>query len=352
LKLVRDARTLKMKAISSLRTGMSSFNSYEDDGRVTSVLLHLQHACEMLLKAVLAQKKIGVFDNKTGKSIGFDRCLNMAQAKCGISVDEAGIMRSVDSLRDAEQHWIVVIAEDMLYLHTKAVVTSFDAIMKRTLGDDLTSHIPPRVLPVSTKPPGDFEFLVDREYKLITNLLQPGKRQRDEARGRIRSLIAMEALVSEEIGVSEKDIDRIEKAIKAGQGSAQVFPRLSTIATSTSGEGVNFKVHFTKKEGAPVRFVSGDEPEAAAAVREVDLQRKFHLRASELAAALKLTGPKSCALRDHLGIDNDQNCCHVFKFGSTKIPCYSDNAMRRMTKALETLDIKEIWQVNKLKKRS
>jgi hypothetical protein len=42
---------------------MATFNSYEDEGRITSVLLHLQHACEMLLKAVLVQNRAAVFDN-------------------------------------------------------------------------------------------------------------------------------------------------------------------------------------------------------------------------------------------------------------------------------------------------
>lgn len=134
-KLVRDARMLKSKAISSLRTAMSSFNSYEDDGRVTCLLLHLQHACEMLLKAVLVQARADVFEKKTGKSIGFERCLNLAQTKCGLTKPEAGIMRAVDALRDAEQHWIVVVSEDMLYLHTRALITAFDDILKRMLSD-------------------------------------------------------------------------------------------------------------------------------------------------------------------------------------------------------------------------
>jgi len=33
MKLVRDARTLKNKSISSLRTGMQAFNSFDDDER-------------------------------------------------------------------------------------------------------------------------------------------------------------------------------------------------------------------------------------------------------------------------------------------------------------------------------
>lgn len=216
MKLVRDARTLKEKAVASLKIAMSTFNSYEEDGRITSVLLHLQHACEMLLKAVLVQGKAAVFDKATGKSIGFEKCLRLCQSSHGLKPEEAGIMRTVDAMRDASQHWFIFVSEDLLYMHTRAVISAFDDYMKRALDADLHTHIPPRVLPVSTKPPGDFEFLIDREYTLIGELLRPGKRQRDEARARIRSLLAMEALTTDEVEISEKDIDRIEKAVKAG----------------------------------------------------------------------------------------------------------------------------------------
>ena len=107
MKLVRDARTLKVKAISSLRSGMGSFNSFDDDGRVTMVLLYLQHACEMLLKAVLVQNKAAVFDKTTGKSLGFEKCLRLCMSGHGLTAEEAGVMRAVDSLRDAAQHWYV-----------------------------------------------------------------------------------------------------------------------------------------------------------------------------------------------------------------------------------------------------
>ncbi len=59
---------------------MATFNSYDEDGRVTSVLLHLQHAAEMLLKAVLCQHKVNVFDKETGKSLGFEKCLGLCRA--------------------------------------------------------------------------------------------------------------------------------------------------------------------------------------------------------------------------------------------------------------------------------
>ncbi len=344
MKLVREARTLKSKAISSLRVGMQAFNSFDEDGRVTTVLLHLQHACEMLLKAVLVQNRAKVFDKLTGRSITFEKCLGLCIAHQGLAPDEAGVMRGVDSLRDAAQHWYVLVSEDLLYLNTRALITAFDAYLNRALHDDLISHIPSRVLPVSSMPAGDFEFLVDREYRLVAELLEPGRRQRDEARARIRSLLAMESIAVNEVGISERDIDRIEKAVRTGQQINDVFPRLSTVGTRTDGEGVNLVVHFTKKEGAPVRYIGGDDPGDAAAVRELDLQKKFYLGAADLAAKVGLTQPKAKALRAHLAIDDDRTCRHVFEFGTTRISRFSDNAYGRMRDALSTVNMDDIWR--------
>jgi hypothetical protein len=343
LKLVRDARTLKAKSISSLKTAMSAFNSYDDEGRVTVVLMNLQHACEMLLKAVLSQRKGKVFDKETGKSIGFERCLGFCVAHYQLTTDEAGIMRAIDALRDAAQHWYVFVSEDLLYLQTRALITAYDAYLQRMLEIDLRSHIPPRVLPISTLPPGDFEFLVDREFTYVNELLQPGRRARDEARARIRSMLAMEAIVADQVEISERDIDRIEKAMRAGANFSAVFPRLATVGTDVQGDGVNLTVHFTKKQGAPVQYIGGDDPAAAAAVREVDLRRKFHLQAQPLAARLDLTPPRSKVLRQHLGIDDDPGASHVFEFGSQKIRCFSDNAVTRMKEALEHVDMDQLW---------
>lgn len=343
MKLVRDARTLKTKAIESLRTAMVAFNSYDDTGRVTAVLMHAQHACEMLLKAVLVQGKANVFDKVSGKSIGFEKCLGLCQSHHNLSADEAGIMRAIDAQRDAAQHWFVYVSEDLLYMQLRALITAFDAYLKRKLDVALQDYIPPRVLPISTKPPGDFEFLIDKEFNYVNELLQPGRRARDEARARIRTMLAMEAIVTDEVEISERDIDRIEKAMRRGDEFTAVFPRLATVGTNTDGEGVNLVVHFTKKQGAPVHYVGGDDPVASAAVREVDLRRKFHLQRNELASKVGLTPPKAKVLRTHLGIDDDPGCCHVFEFGSQKIPCFSDNATRRMREALQTINIADLW---------
>ena len=325
---------MKSKALCSLRRGVSAFNSYEEDGRLTAVLLHLQHASEMLLKAILVQRRIRVFDPSKQTSIGFEKCVNLAAVHCKLIAPEAGLLRVLDAMRDAEQHWMIVVSEDVLFLHARAFVTTFDDMLKRSLDDTLANHLPARVLPISTQLPAAFDVLIDREYRAISDLLKPGKRQRDEARGRIRALLAMESHVAEGVDMSEADIDRVEKAIKGGAPRTEVFPRLGALSTQVAGEGATVMVRFAKNEGAPVHFVPADDPTDSAAVREVDLQKKFHLSATRLAELLKRKPHESFKLRKQLGIDADPQCKHVFTFGKSKHDRFSDIALKRMREAL------------------
>ncbi len=113
-------------------------------------------------------------------------------------------------------------------------------------------------------------------------------------------------------------------------------------------------VRFSKREGAPVRFIAADDPREAAALREVDLQRKYHIPPQQLADRVGLSTAKAAALRRHLGIaDDDDRYCHVFDFGSQKPRRYSDNALREMKDALDTgLDMDEVWRRHGRRQRS
>jgi hypothetical protein len=336
MKLRREARTLKAKALCSLRRAVIAFNSCDDDGRVTCVLLHMQHAAEILMKAILVQYRIKVFDREKQFSVGFEKCVNLATQYAKLTPQEAGLLRAIDAFRDAEQHWMIVVPEDILFLHARGFVTTFDDLLKRMLEDALAPHLPARVLPMCTQPPVAFDILVDREYGVIRDLLKPGKRQRDMARGRIRTLLAMESHVAEDAQISEADINRVERAIRMGMARAEVFPRLGGLDTQLSGEGPTITVRWTKKvgEGAPVRFIAADDPTEAAAVREIDLQKRFHMSATKLASRAGLSVHRSHALRQKLGIDADPQCRHVFTFGRSKHPMFSDTALKRMRDAL------------------
>lgn len=343
VRIRREAKILKDKALASLKRSVAAFNGFDDEGRHCTVLRDLQHAFEMLIKAALTQKQVSVFDKRLGRSLGFEKCLNLGATHLAITEDEAGTLRAIDALRDDEQHWHAIISEGLLYAHTRAGVTLFDDLLGRCFGERLVEHLPHRVLPISSEPPKDIQLLIDEEYTQIADLLQPNRRRRPEARGRIRSLLALEAHAADVI-VSKQDVDRVERAIKAGEERADVFPRLDDLATDVAGDGISVDVRFVKKGGLPVRYLPADDPTAAAAVREVDLQRKYHSSPAELASRLGLSGPRCVALRRHLGIDDDESCVHTFSFGSQVHRRYSDNALRRMKAALEHLDMDDIWK--------
>jgi hypothetical protein len=102
-----DIRVLRSKAVASLRTGVTVFNGSEDDGRVTTVLLSVQHAFEKLLKAILVAKKDKtVFDERSQLSISLEGAIRRCQQWEGVKLSdaEAGTIRTLDALRDAEQH--------------------------------------------------------------------------------------------------------------------------------------------------------------------------------------------------------------------------------------------------------
>jgi hypothetical protein len=348
MKLRQESRVLRQKALDSLIFTIEAFNSPHEAGRATRVLLHLQHSFEMLLKAALVQSgDKRVLDRVTGRSIGFKKCVSYAAESSIIKLKDtdAGTLRAIDAMRDDEQHWFNIVSEQLLYLHARAAVTLFNELLQCVFGDHLADHLPMRVLPLSIDPPRDLVLVLDEEYAQIAALLQPGRRAGHEARARLRTLLAMEAHVDPDARVSDKDVTRVERGIRDRSAREQVFPRLEEIATAIYGEGVNLTVHFTKKQGPPVRYVA-DDSVPAAGIREVDLLKKYHRPPKELAGELGISASRSTALRRHLRIDEDGPYSHLFELGAVKQRRYSDNAFRLMREAIDTVDMDAIWQAH------
>lgn len=331
----REARLLKVKAIASLRRAAQAFNSLEDEGRVTTVLLHSQHAFEMLLKAALVERRHTVFDPKTGRSIGFARALSLARQEFGLSQEVVGTLQALDAMRDAEQHYLGGDDEALLYLHLRAAITVFDDILHVVFGEPLADLLPSRVLPISTEPPADLDLLIDRQFRQIAELLQPRRRRRSEARRIIRTLLALEGHVADEVRVSERDVNRVERGVREGKSRDEVFPRLHGLATEIEGGGLTVRVRLTRQPDAPpVRQVGQDEPVEAAAIREVDLRNTYKHSRTALAEKLKIDTGKAKALRWELGIEEDPRCRYDFVFGKTKLTYYSDRALEKMRDAI------------------
>lgn len=346
-----DVRTLRAKAISSLRSGVVAFNGLDDDARVTRVLLHFQHAFEMMLKAgLLASGDKAVFDKRKRMAIGMEATVKRCQQRADIKLtdEEAGTIRVLDNLRDGEQHWHQVVEEGILYLHARAAVTLFDDLLNRVWGQRLAEHVPVRVLPLSAEPPQGLDLLVDKEYERIAELLKPGRKATAEAKGRIRTLLATEALSDPDaVEISESDVNRVVRGVRDGKMREQVFPKLTGIASATTGGGLTVEVRFVKNHGLPVTFTEDPDAEVAA-IREVDLEKKFHMGAWDLADKAGVDRTRAVSLRRHLGLDNDDDHhSHVFKFGSQSLRRYSNNALTAMRAAKDEVDMQKVWQAHR-----
>jgi len=299
----------------------------------------------MLTKAILFQKGHPVFDDKAGMSIGLESALKLCLNHQYLTAPQVGAIRAVDNMRDAAQHWMIVVPEDVLYLHARAIITVIDEVLIDQFSDTLADNLPLRVLPVSTLPICDVQTLIGREYEQIAALLAPGKRARDEARGRIRTLLALESHVADNVALSERDIDRIEAAVRANAPQSRVFPRLATLRADAQGSGVTVKVKFGRADSLPaVRYIAADDPTSAAAIREVDLQSKYHLSPQDLARLLELTVPKAKALRAHYGVDSVPSYAHCFRFGTQDLLRFSDNAVRALRPVCTSENVALIWE--------
>jgi hypothetical protein len=160
-RLRREARALQGKAITSFRRAADAFNSSQEEGRVTSTLLRLQHSFERLLKAGLIQTGQRVIDSAHGRSIGFDKYVTLARQHLGLGEADAGALRAIDSMRDDERHYHAIVDEALLHSHCRAAVSVFDDLLSRVFNDRLGDQFPLRVLPLSTRPPEDIQTLID-----------------------------------------------------------------------------------------------------------------------------------------------------------------------------------------------
>ena len=201
------------------------------------------------------------------------------------------------------------------------------------------------MLPVSADPPQDLALLLDDEYTQIKELLRPGRRARHDARAGIRTLLAMEAHVEPETRVSSNDVDRVEKGIRNGDPREKVFPRLSDVATVCRRTGNHVTVHFTKKDGAPVHYVA-DDSTPAAAVRQIDLQNKYHRSPAGLAPAVGLTGPARWRSAGTSGSMTTSPAATTSSSARHGIASYSDNALTKMREAVQDLDMDAIWKAH------
>src|SRR5215208_1844581 len=97
----KESKILHAKAVDSLVLAVDHFNRCWDRGRVEAVLILLDRAFELLLKAIIIHRGGEIREKKKeGTTIGFDlclrKCLSDANAKC-LSEDDAVALQNLNT---------------------------------------------------------------------------------------------------------------------------------------------------------------------------------------------------------------------------------------------------------------
>lgn len=346
----REARLLLKKGSESLVLAIELFNRPHDRGRVSSTLILLDHAFEMLMKAAILHRGGRIREKRAKETIGFDACVRRSLSDGKIkylSEEQALVLQTINGLRDAAQHHLLDISEGQLYMHVQSGVTLFRDLLKSVFGQELATHLPTRVLPVSTSPPTDLAVLFDSEITEIKKLLKPGRRRHLEALARLRPLAILNATIQGEKGQpSDRDLRRIATEISKGSAWVDVFRGAAAVEIATDGAGPTLSLRLSKKEGIPIQLVpEGTAGAAVVAVKRVNELDYYSLGAKQLAEKVGLTLPKAVAVVDHLGLRNETECYKESKIGSQTHKRYSPKAIEKIKDALKTQSADAIWRM-------
>jgi hypothetical protein len=347
----KEVRILRRKALDSLVLSIELFNRPSETGRAHAVLILLDHAFEMLLKAIISHRGGRIREPRATQTIGFDASVRkgLSDAKVKFLTEHQALtVQMINSLRDAAQHHILDISEAHLYIQAQAGLTLFRDLFKSVFQEELQAYLPPRVLPLSTSPPTDLATLFDRETSEISRLLAPGTRRRTEANARLRSLAIVEhSLQGEKTQPRSAELRRIAADLSTKKKSwTDIFPGVASITLTTTGYGPSIDLRISKT-GAPVQLVPEGTPGAAVvAVKRTDELGFYNLGRDQLAHHVGLTGPKTTAMIRYLKLKEDADCYKQILMGKSKFDRYSQKAIHAIKHALEKHDIVEIWQTH------
>jgi len=352
----REAKLLVERAVDSLVLGIEIFNRPSNRGRTEAVLIHLDHAFEMLLKAAIVHRGGRIREQGDPHTIGFDHCLRVAVTQGSVrflSEEDAIVLRGLNSLRDASQHYLLSLAEQQLYIQAQSAVTLFRFIMKEVLDLDIVTELPDRVLPLSTTPPVDLITLFDTEVEEVRKLLEPGRRQRLEAMAKLRSLAILQAAIEgKTTQPTVAELHALGSSALKGKSASQMFPGIATVQLVTEGTGASIELRITKNQGIPIQLVKEGAAQTTpiVAVKSVDALGFYNLGRDMLAEKVGLTGMMTSAMIWHLNLQGDPDCHKEFVIGASRFHRYSQKCIERIKDALQKVDQAAIWQGYKERK--
>ena len=342
-------QSLKEQSLHSLLLGIEHFNRPSECGRIASVLIMLNHASEMLMKAALIDRGVDIRNPKNGFTHALDHCLNIATTDpkvCFLSCEERKTLQVLDGLRNQAQHFIADVSEQVVYVVAQSAVTLFADLLPRLFGRSLCEFVPKRVLPISVIPPKDIEVLMDDEFNQLKILLDSGSVNTTQLEPKLRSLMAIDrSLELQPTQLSDEDFEKTVEAMKNTDDWKNVFAGIAKVNLTKDGVGVDVAIRITKNEGRPVRIAKPDEQaDGVIAIKKVSDTDFYPFSSTELARKLKLSGPKTLALVKSLRIQEDSDCFKEIVLGKSTFKRYSGNAVARLKGELPNVDIEDVWR--------
>lgn len=354
----REVKTLLDKSVASLILSIELFNRPHDYARTCSVLILLDHSFEMLLKASILQKNGKIIDKETQHTYGFEKCLRIAvgDGQIRFLTDEQVLtLQTINSIRDAQQHYIIDVSENQLYLYVQSGFTLYRDILKSVFNKDLYEYMPQRVLPISTTPPLSLEMLYDQEVDEIQRLLKAKSRKKSIAISKIKPLEILErSLQGIDKPVTDHELKKRVEQIKQQQDWRKIFPNVASIEVVPDSSLPFIALRFTKKEGIPIHVVPEGTPGSfVVALKTVNELGFFNMTHSQLTEAIHQKSPKTDALIWYLDLKRDAECSRAIQLGKTTVYKYSCKAISKIKELLEKTTIETVWTEyrNYLKKR-
>lgn len=312
----------KDSAVCSFRLAVELFNRPYDEGRVEAVLLMLNHAFEMILKAAILEKGGDIRDQDgDGQTYSFEKCVN----KCRygdrdnenlivLSESEGAALLVINNQRDFAQHEQVQINEHQLFLEARQSIDIFEKILNEVFDETLGTYIPERVLPLATMVPIDIVNVIENEVQEVRNQLTTG--EKIQARQRIKAIESLErGLEDEGITPAQSEVNDILEAIEQGQDLEQIFPHVFAALTGDMDAGGGLRIQLGNDDGIPAAFVPEDEIDDDTDVRlftEKNLHDRFPLDPLQACEHIneridtQVTWPKCKAVMEEIGIRDDR----------------------------------------------
>jgi hypothetical protein len=132
--------------------------------------------------------------------------------------------------------------------------------------------------------------------------------------------------------------------MRAGKSWEELFPSVSAINITATGEGPSLNLRITKKEGVPVELVKEGTPGASTiTIKRVNELDYYNLGTHDLADKAGISRQKVLALIDHLSLQENQDFYKRIQISSQTYKRYSEKALVKVRECVATADLNEIW---------